>query len=127
MPVQRLVEEAADDANVLAIKQILYRTSDNSPIVAALIRAAEKEKHVTAFIELKARFDEARNIEGAIELERAGAQVIYGVRGFKTHAKLCLVVRREPNGIRRYLHFGTGNYNEKNGPPLQRRGLHDLP
>ena len=112
-PVERLVQEAADDPNVLAIKQILYRTSEDSPILAALTRAAEKEKHVTALIELKARFDEARNIEGAIELERAGAQVIYGVRGLKTHAKICIIVRREPDGIRRYIHFATGNYNEK--------------
>ncbi len=112
-PVERFIEAAADDAGVLAIKQILYRTSDNSPIVASLARAAGKDKHVTALVELKARFDEARNIEGALELERAGAQVIHGVRGLKTHAKVCIVVRREPAGVRRYVHFGTGNYNEK--------------
>lgn len=112
-PVQRLVEEAADDPSVLAVKQILYRTSEGSPLVAALIRAAERDKHVTCLVELKARFDEARNIEGALELEHAGAQVIYGLRGLKTHAKVCIVIRREQAGIRRYVHFGTGNYNEK--------------
>jgi polyphosphate kinase len=112
-PVERLVETAAEDGGVLAVKQILYRTSENSPIVAALVKAAGKDKHVTALVELKARFDEARNIEGALELERAGAQVIYGLRGLKTHAKVCLIVRREPSGLRRYVHFGTGNYNEK--------------
>jgi len=111
-PVLRLVEQAAEDPDVLAVKQILYRTSDNSPVVAALVRAAERGKHVTAIIELKARFDEARNIQWARALERSGVHVIYGVKGLKTHAKACLVVRREAAGIRRYVHFGTGNYNE---------------
>jgi polyphosphate kinase len=111
-PIVRLIEEAADDPDVIAIKQILYRTSRNSRIVAALTRAAERGKAVTVIVELKARFDEARNIEWARRLEQASAQVLYGVKGLKTHAKICLIVRREPHGIQRYVHMGTGNYNE---------------
>ena len=111
-PVVRLIEEASTDNNVLAIKQILYRTSKKSPIVSALKKAAQNGKIVSVVVELKARFDEAQNIEWAREMERAGVQVIYGIRGLKTHAKVCIIVRREPQGITRYMHFGTGNYNE---------------
>ena len=111
-PVVRLIEEAAVDPDVIAIKQVLYRTSRNSPIVEALSRAAERGKYVSVIVELKARFDEARNIEWAREMETRGVQVIYGIRGLKTHAKICIIVRREPHGLVRYMHFGTGNYNE---------------
>ena len=111
-PVLALVEEAAADPNVIAIKQILYRTAKNSRIISALIRAAQAGKHVTVLVELKARFDEARNLERAADLINAGAQIIYGVAGLKTHAKVCLVMRRESGHMTRYMHFGTGNYNE---------------
>jgi len=110
--VQRLVEEAAVDDRVLAIKQTLYRTSKNSRIIEALRKAAARGKYVTAIVELKARFDEARNIEWAKDLAQASVQVYYGVKGLKTHSKVCIIVRREPHGIQRYVHFGTGNYNE---------------
>lgn len=111
-PVVRLIEEAADDPDVIAIKQTLYRISRDSPIIKALKRAVANGKHVTVLLELKARFDEERNLKQARELEAIGAQVIHGVKGLKTHAKVCIIVRREPGGIQRYLHFGTGNYNE---------------
>lgn len=111
-PVIRLIEEAAADPDVIAIKQILYRTARQSRIIDALIKAAENGKHVTALVELKARFDEARNLTRADELQNAGAQIVYGVKNLKTHAKICLIVRREAGRLRRYVHLGTGNYNE---------------
>lgn len=106
------VREAAMDEDVLAIKQTLYRVSGNSPIIASLIKAAENGKQVTVLVELKARFDEENNIHWAKKLEDAGCHVIYGLQGLKTHCKITLVVRKEEDGIRRYVHMGTGNYND---------------
>lgn len=110
--VVKYVQEASKDPNVLAIKQTLYRVSGNSPIVGALIQAAENGKQVTVLVELKARFDEENNIIWAKKLEKAGCHVIYGLVGLKTHCKICLVVRQEEDGIKRYVHMATGNYND---------------
>src|SRR3989442_9099714 len=112
-PVASFVSSAADDPDVLAIKQTLYRTSGDSPIVKALAGAAENGKQVTVVVELMARFDEQSNIRWAKRLEESGAHVIYGIQGYKPHARVCLVARRGRQGIERYVHLGPGNYNDR--------------
>ena len=122
-PVVKLLQEAANDPQVLSIKQTLYRTSSNSPIISALQQAAENGKEVTVLVELKARFDEAQNVQWARRLEDAGCHVIYGIAGLKTHAKALLIIRRQEGRIQRYVHLATGNYNDTTAKVYSDLGL----
>ena len=121
--IEEFIRQAADDPQVLTIKMTLYRTSGDSPIVRSLIRAAERGVQVAVLVELKARFDEQANITWAKQLERAGVHVVYGLVGLKTHSKCVLVVRDEADGIRRYVHIGTGNYNSSTARLYEDIGL----